>query len=96
MAAFPPSLPGSGTGGGFVAPQPMGPPPSVPGVTASPAVPPQALIKALAKKPEQAVQLLRQAILSLEQAAELDPRLEDRIGAAVKLLHGPSKPDSNS
>lgn len=73
----------------------MGPPGSISGVTNPSAPPPQALIAQLMKKPEQAGQLIRQAVLMLQQAADMDPRLEDRIGAALKLLKGPSKPDTS-
>ena len=72
------------------------PPPSVPGVTQPTAPPPAALIQALARKPEQAGTLIKQAILLLEQAASMDSRQEPRLSAAVKLLRGPSKGDTQS
>ena len=90
MAGFP-NIPGSGgmSPGGSV-----GPPPMVPGVSAPSTPPPAQLVQALMKRPEQASQLIRQAIVLLNQAADLDPRQEDRLKAASKLLQGPSRPDS--
>lgn len=89
MAGFP-LIPGSQTPNSPAAP--ASPPPAIPGVTQSPNVPPAMLVKALMRKPEQATQLIRQAIVLLEQAADIDSRQEPRIGAAVKLLRGPAKP----
>lgn len=91
MAAFPTGIPGPGVVGG--ASQPQTPPPQVAGVTQTPSVPPMELMKMLARKPESAQQLVRQAIVMLENAAELDARIEPRIGAAVKILRGPAKPN---
>jgi hypothetical protein len=48
----------------------------------------------LTKKPEQATQLIRQAILLLQQAADIDPRQEPRLSACMKLLRGPAKPNT--
>lgn len=48
----------------------------------------------LMRRPEQANQLMKQAIAILNQIADMDPRQEPRIGAAIKLLQGPSKPGS--
>jgi len=89
MAGFP-NIPGLGGG----SPGAAGPPPQIPGVTQPQTPAPQQLIQALMKRPEQASQLIRQAVLLLNQAADLDPRLEDRLKAAAKLIQGPAKPDS--
>jgi hypothetical protein len=86
MAGFP-NFPGGAAPSGT-------PPPTIPGVTQPTAAPPADLIRALTRKPEQATQLIRQAILLLQQAAEIDPRQEPRLSAAQKLLRGPAKPDT--
>ena len=90
MAGFP-NIPGSGgmSPGGSLAPPPM-----VPGVSAPSPAAPQQLVQALMKRPEQAGALIRQAVILLNQAADLDPRLEDRLRAAAKLIQGPSRPDA--
>lgn len=72
------------------------PPPTVPGLTQPQTPAPQDLIKALMRKPEQAGQLTKQAILLLQQAADLDPRQEPRISAALSLLRGPRRPDTET
>jgi len=77
---------------GFPNPTQM-PPPTVPGLTSQPAAPPRDLMQALAKRPEQADMLVKQAIQMLERAADMDERQSDRIGAAVSLLRGPRRPD---
>lgn len=69
------------------------PPPTVPGVTAPPAAPPKDLMQALAKRPEQAGELVKQAILMLERAADIDDRQGDRIQAAISVLRGPKRPE---
>lgn len=70
----------------------VGPPPTVPGLTQPQVPPPMDLMKALQKKPETVTALMRQAILLLEQVADMDDRQEPRISAALKLLRGPAKP----
>ena len=80
MAGFPPATS-------------QAPPPTVPGVTAPPAAPPRDLMQALAKRPEQASELVKQAIMILERAADMDERQGDRIQAAVTILRGPKRPE---
>lgn len=92
MAGFPSSIPGPGVMGGAM--QGGAPPPTVPGITQPPITPPADLMKALQKKPESAQTLMRQAIVLLEQVAEMDPRLAPRVQAASKLLRGPARPNS--
>ena len=72
----------------------VGPPPTVPGVTQPQIPPPAALMQAIQRKPQSSGMLIRQAILILEQAADMDNRMEPRISAAVKLLKGPAKPNA--
>lgn len=71
------------TGGGV--------PPIVPNVTGG-LTPPSGsdLLKTLTKRPDQASSLIKQAISALETAADMDPRLEGKIGAALRLLRGPT------
>lgn len=90
-AGLPPNLPTAPPIGGA-----QTPPPSVPGLTnpSAPPTPPPALMQLLARRPEQSNQLMKQAIALLNQIADMDPRQEPRIGAAIKLLQGPSKPGS--
>ncbi len=94
MAGFPPMLPGGGATAGQ--PAPASPPPTIPGVTQTPSLPPRDLMNALQKKPETAQILIKQAVVMLENAAQMDQRMEDRIGAALKLLKGPMKPNSDT
>jgi len=90
MAGFP-QVPGMIAGPAT----PQGPPPSVPGLTAPQAPPPAALMQALAKRPEQATSMMKQAVMLLEQVAQLDVRQEPRIKAALRWLRGPMKPGSS-
>lgn len=88
-----PNIPGMTPSAGQATP--LAPPTSVPGVTATPSAPPAALMQALQKQPETAQRLIKSAIVSLEQAARLDSRIEPRIDAALKILRGPNKPPSS-
>lgn len=92
MAAFPGNIPGPGITGGT--PQAQGPPPQAPGITQQPPTPPAELMRLIAKRPESAQQLIRQAIVLLEQAADLDTRIQPRLEAAIKVLRGPAKPNT--
>ena len=68
-----------------------GVPPIVPAVTGG--LTPNSssdLLKSLTRRPVQASGLVKQAISALETAADMDPRLEGKIGAALKLLRGPA------
>jgi hypothetical protein len=69
-----------------------GPPPTVPGLTSPATPPPQELMQALMRRPEQVNQLMKQAVVLLRQVADLDPRQEPRISAALKIISGPTKP----
>lgn len=51
-------------------------------------------MRLIAKRPESAQQLIRQAIVLLEQAADLDTRIQPRLEAAIKVLRGPAKPNT--
>jgi hypothetical protein len=95
MAAFPSGIPGM-VGGAMPGASPqVGPPPTVPGITQPQIPPPAALMQAIQKKPQSSQALIKQAILMLESAADMDNRMEPRISAAVKLLKGPAKPTSD-
>ena len=63
-------------------------PPSIHGVTAGggPPSPLAMLSRMLASKPETAAQELINALASLRRVARLDPRLEDKVGDAIRLL----------
>jgi len=67
----------------------------VPGLSAPQTAPPNAMMQLLARRPEQASSLMKQAILLLEQVADLDTRQEPRIRAALRLLRGPARPTEN-
>lgn len=79
---------------------PGAPPPLVPGMTAgappaSAAVPPDQISSILDKARNRrgsAQELIKTAVMQLEQAATMDSALKDRIGAALSLLRGPKKP----
>lgn len=91
MAAFPPQFPIPVQPGAM---NQGAPPPTVPGLTAPQTPPPQALMALLQKRPEQASSMMKQAVLLLEQVADIDPRQEPHIRAALRLLRGPRKPGS--
>ena len=67
----------------------------MPGITAPPTQPPNALMSLLMKRPEQVNSLVKQAVLLLEQVAQLDPRQEPRMRAALRIIRGPSKVEPN-
>lgn len=72
---------------------PIGMPPRVPGVTQNP-VPPQdpmeMLGRVMSARPEQGMQLFKQGLDTLKQAAAADPRLEPVVASIMKVaIQGP-------